>query len=221
MKFDATSVIYCIDLIGTASFAFSGALRVLDRKPDIVGMAILAGATAVGGSTIRDLVLGRQVMCLRDINYPLVILLSVVVTFLFPNSLRKRERIFMLSDALGLGTFAALTAEAAWNTADMNWLSVLMVATFTGCAGGVIRDVVAQKRTLVLNNELYVTPIIIGAAGLMLARVMGAGNLGGLFTAMSITIGVRLLAIAFDWRLPRVFVSVEEPGPAAAVNREE
>ncbi len=221
MKFDAASVIYCIDLIGTASFAFSGALRVLDRKPDIVGMIILAGATAVGGSTIRDVVLGREVMFLRDINYPLVILLSAAVTFCFPNYLRKRERFFMFSDALGMGTFAALTAQAAWNTPGMNWLSVLMVATFCACAGGVIRDVIAQKRTLVLTNELYVTPMILGAAGLMLARVANAGNMAGLFVAMFITIGVRLLAIIFDWRLPRVLVSIEEPGPAAAVNPKE
>ena len=85
MPLDITAP-YVLDLVGTASFAFSGALRGLRRRPDIVGMTVLAGATAVGGGVIRDLVLDRPVVMLADMNYPLVILLSVIVTALFPAS---------------------------------------------------------------------------------------------------------------------------------------
>ena len=77
-------VLHAIDLFGTASFAFSGALRAIDRRPDFVGMVILAGATAVGGGVLRDLILQRQTFILTNGEYPLVIVLGAVVTFLFP-----------------------------------------------------------------------------------------------------------------------------------------
>ena len=72
-------ILHAIDLFGTASFAFSGALRAIDRRPDFVGMVILAGATAVGGGVLRDLILQRQTFILTNGEYPLVIVLSVTV----------------------------------------------------------------------------------------------------------------------------------------------
>jgi len=204
VKIDPNAIIYAIDLVGTASFAFSGALRVLDKKPDFVGMLILASATAVGGSVLRDVVLSREVMILRDWGYPLVILFGTLVTYLFPASVRRRENLFKCSDAIGIGVFSAITASVTWNTPGINPLSVLLVASITGCAGGVVRDVMAGKTTLVLSNELYVTPIIIGAAALILVQSLGAGTLTGLFTAMLVATTIRLLAIRFNWRLRRV-----------------
>src|SRR5512135_1160055 len=109
MEISPASIIYAIDLFGTASFAFSGALRVIDRRPDFVGMLMLAGATAAGGSVLRDVILNRDVAMLRDWGYPIVILASVVVTFLFPRELIRRESIFKYFDAIGLGVFSAIT----------------------------------------------------------------------------------------------------------------
>lgn len=74
----------------------------------------------------------------------------------------------------------------------------------TGCAGGVIRDLITGEETLVMANELYLTPMILGAAALMAVRATGAGPMAGFFAAMTVTLAVRTLAIAFDWRMPRV-----------------
>jgi uncharacterized membrane protein YeiH len=204
MPVDPQRVIYVFDLFGTASFAFSGAIRAMDRRPDFVGMLILAGATAVGGSVLRDVFLSRNVMILHDWGYPLVILLSVIATCLFPLALCRKERFFKCFDAVGLGTFSAITANAAWGSPGINPLSILFVATFTGCAGGVIRDLLIQKQTLVLANELYVTPVVIGAAGLMVVRAAGFSELAGCTVAMPLAAGIRLMAIYWDWRLPRI-----------------
>ena len=204
MHMDPHRIVYVIDLFGTASFAFSGAIRAVDRRPDFVGMLILAGATAVGGSVLRDVVLHRDVMILHDYGYPLVILLSVIATCLFPATLCRRERVFKCFDAIGLGSFSAITANAAWGVEGIHPLSILFVATFTGCAGGVIRDLLIQKETLVLANELYVTPVVVGAAGLMVARALGLGELAGFAVAMPLAAGIRLMAIYWDWRLPRI-----------------
>ncbi|MGA2258493.1 MAG: TRIC cation channel family protein [Thermoguttaceae bacterium] len=197
-------ILHAIDLFGTASFAFSGALRASDRRPDFVGMVILAGATAVGGGVLRDLILQRQTFILTNGEYPLVIVLSVIITFLFPHSVLQRERLFKYFDAIGLGVFSALTASALWESPQANPLSILFIATFAGCAGGAIRDVIINKPSLVLENEMYVTPVVIGAAGLMAVRVWGGGEMPSFLTAMLLATGIRFAAIHRDWRLPRL-----------------
>jgi uncharacterized membrane protein YeiH len=200
----AADVIHVVDLLGTASFALSGALRAADRRPDFVGMLILAASTAVGGGILRDVVLKRDIVFLQDMGYPLVIVLSVTAVFLFPLHLIRRERVFRYFDAIGLGVFSASTAAVTWHTPGVNPLSVLFVATATGCAGGVVRDLMIHKPTLVMANELYVTPAILGAAALMVAERLGAGPLATFAAAMIVTTTLRMLAIRFEWRLPRI-----------------
>ena len=215
------NAIYAVDLVGTASFAFSGALRAADRRPDLVGMLILAAATAAGGSVFRDVVLNRDVAMLRDGGYPAVILLATVLTFFFPSSVSRRERLFKYSDAIGLGIFSAFTASAAWQTPGIHPLAVLFVATAAGCAGGVVRDLIIRKDTLVLTNELYVTPMIVGTAALMAVETLGGGRMAGFFTALGVTTLIRLLAIRFDWRLPRMTAGGSAPAggePGARVD---
>lgn len=200
----ADNLIHAIDLLGTGSFAVSGALRAIDRRPDFVGMLILASTTAVGGGVLRDVVLKRDILFLHDWGYPLVILLSVIVVCLFPLHVMRRERMFSYFDAIGLGVFSASTAAVTWHTQGVNALSVLFMATATGCAGGVVRDLLIHKPSLVLANELYVTPAILGAAALMIAEFAGAPALVAFCLAMMVTTVLRILAIHYDWRLPRI-----------------
>ncbi len=141
---------------------------------------------------------------LVDGAYPLVIILCTVAAFFFPIIIRRRERWLRYFDAIGLGVFSALTASAACQTPSINWLSILFLSMFTGCAGGVIRDVLIQKPSLVLQNELYVTPVVVGTTGLLIVRMLGGGELACLLVAMLLTSVLRILAIHYDWRLPRL-----------------
>jgi uncharacterized membrane protein YeiH len=200
----AFNALYAIDLLGTAGFAISGALRAIDRRPDYVGMLILATSAAAGGGVLRDVVLKRDILFLHDVGYPLAVLVSVVAVCMFPLHLLRRERVFRYFDAVGLGVFSASTAAVTWHTPGVNALSVLFVATAAGCAGGVIRDLMIGKPTLVLTNELYVTPAIFGAAALMAAEVLGAPAPVPFALAMTITTAIRMAAIRWDWRLPRI-----------------
>ena len=209
----ASSLIYSLDLFGTASFAFSGALRAVDRKPDFVGMLILAGATAVGGSIFRDAILDRPAVVFKDPGYAYVILFSVIVTFFFTNFVLKRGKLFQYFDAVGFGIYSAITATYAWGVLGYHPLSVILLASFTGCAGGVVRDLIIQKPTVVLSDELYLTPMIFGTIAMMLSRhFLGFGEIAGFFTAFGITLSLRLGAVIYDWRLPRVFLISSESG---------
>lgn len=215
MESISSKIIYCLDLFGTMSFAFSGAIRAVDRRPDIIGMLILAGATAIGGATLRDTVLNRDVMILKDPTYSTLIVLSVLITFFFPRSMVKGGKLFQYFDAVGLGVFSAITANVAWGECNMHPLPIILIACFCGCAGGVVRDLVIQKPTVILSNELVVTPVIIGAISLITIRTLGFGEMVGFFSAVIIGTGLRILAIVYHIRMPRLFYT-ESPREAAA-----
>jgi uncharacterized membrane protein YeiH len=178
----------------------------VDRRPDLIGMLILATVTAVGGGVLRDLLLRRDPVFLRDGAYALAIVLPAVAVFFFPRALLRRETAFKYFDAVGLGVFSAITAAVTYH-AGVNPLAVLLVATVVGCAGGIVRDVIIGRASLVLSNELYVTPVLLGAGVLMVAERLGAPSGTAFYAAMAFTTGMRVAAIVWDWRLPRVLVA--------------
>ena len=204
MDITSHGIIYMLDLLGIASFAFSGALRAIRRRPDLVGITILAGATAIGGGMIRDALLGGGAGMLRDWRYPAVILASALVTAIFPKKLTERETFFKYFDALGLGIFSAIGATIALRS-GLGFLWAMFVAGITGAGGGVVRDVLLNEMPLVLYKEVYITAVAIGAAALCIGRqFFGLGELTGFFLGMTITITIRAAAIYRSWSLPRV-----------------
>ena len=198
------NITYILDLVGTASFAFSGALRVLHKRPDIVGLRVVAGATAIGGSVVRDVILNREVLMLQDIVYPLIILASVLVAFLFPGTLGRNQVFFKYFDAVGLGVFAAIGARIAWQTPGINVVSVVFIAAISGSGGGIIRDVLLNEMPLVLYKEIYILAVVIGAAAFMLTTKLTSNPTVGFVVGMVVTITIRTLAIWRNWTLPRL-----------------
>jgi uncharacterized membrane protein YeiH len=202
-----SAALYILDLIGVGSFAFSGALRAIRRRPDFIGMTILAGATAIGGGMIRDLLLGGKAEMLHNWHYPAVILLSALITILFPSAVIEQITFFKYFDALGLGIFSAIGATVALQN-GLGFLWVLFIAAITGAGGGVVRDVLLNEMPLVLYREIYITAVALGATALWIARhYCGAGELTGFYLAMIITITVRITAIQKGWTLPRINVT--------------
>lgn len=193
-----------LDLFGTGAFAFSGALRVVDRRPDFVGMLVLAAATAIGGGMFRDIALNRDPVAFHNIGYPIVIIISVCVTFFFPVSIFRHRELFKYFDAVGLGALSAFTAQIAWEM-QLNPLAVIMLAAFSSCAGGVVRDVMIQKPTIILETDFYITPVVLGSVGLMIAASLGANEIVAAATAFLLTVVMRISSIVWDLRLPRVF----------------
>lgn len=203
-------VIYGFDLIGTAAFAISGALRAMDRRPDFIGMLLLAGITAIGGGMIRDAILGREAAVLSDPAYFWMILAPVVLIYFYPSSFWKRADLFNYFDAFGYGAFAGVAANIGVQL-GMNLFAVLILAVLTGCGGGVIRDVILSKPSQPLNDELYVIPVLLGATALYLWNWFPVLPLSseqmktwGFLIAFILTTGGRLVAIVWNIHLPRV-----------------
>jgi hypothetical protein len=114
-------------------------------------------------------------------------------------------------EIVGVAAFAASGAIVALEK-RLDVFGILVLSTVTAVGGGVIRDVVIKKETLVLSNELYVTPVIFGAASLMAAQAVGVNPTVAFVIAMLVTTGLRVLSIQYDWRLPRVlFIALDDP----------
>jgi uncharacterized membrane protein YeiH len=199
----AMNIIYLLDLVGTTAFAASGAWVGVRKHMDLFGVLVLGVVTAVGGGTLRDLLLGdTPPFSLKDENY-IYIAISVSL-IVFANRVRFKllEKPLLYFDAVGLGTFVVIGTTKALDF-QLGWLGAILMGVMTGTAGGVFRDVLANQVPLILRREIYASACVAGGALLVILEQSGAGRLVAALLAAGTVIIVRLLAIRYDWGLPR------------------
>jgi uncharacterized membrane protein YeiH len=196
-----------LDLIGIFAFAVSGALMAIRRNHDVVGIALLAGVTALGGGVLRDLVLGdAPPPAFTQWPYLVVPLTAAAVTFLAHPELARLGRTLLVFDAAGLGLFCvAGTVKAVDHGLGPVASAVLGVTTAVG--GGVLRDITARETPALVRpgSELYAIPAFVGA--LVVAVIASAGALTpALGAALAVAIFVvRVLALHRHWHGPRMW----------------
>src|SRR6476659_7619447 len=162
-------------MIGVFAFALSGALLAVRQKFDIVGMAVLATVTAVGGGVIRDVLIGDiPPAALTDPWSLLLPLVATVLTFFFHPRVARMGRTVQLFDAIGLGVFCA-TATTKAAAAGISPIAAVLLGTITGVGGGSLRDLLAGQTPSVLrqDSQLYVTPAIAGSVLVAVAYPLG------------------------------------------------
>ena len=195
--------IYFFDLWCTAVFALSGALAAGRHRMDPFGVIVLASVTAVGGGSIRDALIGATpVFWIRDPNYIIVILATVLACLLLVRRPRKvPEYILPVADAFGLALFTVIGAEKALNMGLSGMIAVVM-GLITGVGGGIIRDLLCRQVPMVLRTEVYATASIIGGIGYTVSLAYGMGEKTALFLAMTSALFIRLSAIKWHLSLP-------------------
>jgi uncharacterized membrane protein YeiH len=195
-------ILYVLDLVGVAVFAVSGALAAGRRGLDLLGVMVIAAMTAVGGGTLRDLLLNRHpVFWVTDAKYLIVIVVAALLTVLYVRVLPVPADALLVADALGLALFAmsgAQIAEAAGRPA----IIVVLMGTMTGVAGGVLRDVLTAQIPLVLRRDIYATAAIAGIALYLLAQSLGMRRAWAFGLGIVAVAGLRLLAIRRGLQLP-------------------
>lgn len=196
-------LLYWLDIFGTAVFAFSGALMAGRYKLDPFGVMVLATVTAIGGGTIRDLVIGASpVFWVVKPVYLWVILATSIFTIVFIRRPRRiPHRFLLVSDALGLGLFAVLGCAKSLTYGVPTGVAIMMGA-ITGVAGGMIRDVLCNEIPLVLQKEIYATAAILGAGSYVLFRAFNIADNVALIAAISAALMLRLAAIYWQVTLP-------------------
>ena len=193
-------------LVGVFAFALSGALLAVREEFDIVGMAVLATVTAVGGGVIRDVLIGDvPPAALTDPLSLLLPLAAAVLTFFFHPRVARMGRTVQLFDAVGLGVFCA-TATTKAATAGLPFMAAVLLGTITGVGGGILRDVLAGQTPSVLSRDsgLYAIPAVAGSVVVAVAYSYGHSNTAIQAVAAVGICGFRLLALKFKWHAPVV-----------------
>lgn len=195
--------IYFFDLCGTAVFALSGALAAGRHRMDPFGVIVLASVTAVGGGSIRDALIGATpVFWIRDPNYIIVILSTVLACLILVRRPRRVPRYTLpVADAFGLALFTVIGAEKALNMGLSGMIAVVM-GLITGVGGGIIRDLLCRQVPMVLRTEIYATASIIGGIGYTVSIAYGMGEKIALILAMVSALIIRLSAIKWHVSLP-------------------
>lgn len=192
-----------LDYLGTFAFAVSGALKAARRQMDIFGLIVLAVVTAIGGGTLRDMMLGQQPFWFHDANYILLSLIAAIGVFLLYRLIAKGETVLLWFDAIGLGAFTVIGAGHALE-AGLGLVGTVALATLTGIGGGIIRDVLAADIPVVLRKEVYASAAIIGA---ILFWLMSHWHVPGAIAtpvAMLVVVAIRLLSLHYQIGLPKM-----------------
>lgn len=206
--------LYALDLFGVAIFAASGALAGIAANFDLLGILVLASITAVGGGTMRDVLLNKHpIFWIRDAGPLYTILAATAVTLVWVHLLPVPRHALLVADAVGLGVFALSGAQVAEKAGCRAFVVVLM-GTLTGAGGGVIRDVLSAKAPLILRQDIYASAAIVGiSVYLLLRRTAMPANMAFALGVVTV-VGIRLAAMAWGLGLPVFSVAPQQiPGP--------
>ncbi len=194
-----------IDIIGTSAFAISGVFAAMDKKLDLFGIFIIAFITAIGGGTLRDMLIGDLPVAWISSNYySLVIFISASAALLFYRKFKEASSILLLFDSIGLGFFTILGIQKGIQF-NLSVGLCIALGTITACFGGLIRDIVLNQIPQILQKEIYATACIAG--GILYFLMMKADVRSGSLEAVciSVIVMIRLLAVKNKWSLPGVY----------------
>lgn len=195
---------YYLELAGVAVFAATGVLASRDRDLDLLGVIVVATITAIGGGTLRDVLLDRNpIFWIADTAYLVVIIGAALLTILYLRLRREPGTTLLVADALGLGLFAISGARLAENE-GLGPLIVVLMGTMTGVTGGVLRDVITARVPLILRQDIYATAAILGIVGYLGLQAAGLGRTPAAISGMLFVVVLRLAAIRWGLHLPVV-----------------
>ncbi len=193
-----------LDLIGTLVFAIIGAMAASSKKLDLFGAAFIAFVTAVGGGTIRDLLIGATpVGWMRDESYMLIIFVGVGITFLFQKQVRKLRKTLFLFDTIGIGVFTILVLKKAL-LIEVDPIIAIMMGMFSAVLGGVIRDILINEIPLILRKEIYAMACVAGATLFYFLQKTSLGFEMNTVISIAAIILIRILAIKYKIGLPGI-----------------
>lgn len=191
-----------LDILGTMAFAISGVLTAMHKRLDPFGVFVIAFVTAVGGGTLRDVLIGRTpVGWMQNLEYVYAIIIGFFVAVIFRKKLNRLRTSLFFFDTIGLGVFTLIGLEKG---VEINLHPVICIAlgTMTACFGGVLRDILCNEIPVVFRKEIYATICIIGGCVFFLLRKLDASEDLIYLVTSGVIIALRLMAVIFKWSLP-------------------
>jgi uncharacterized membrane protein YeiH len=196
---------YYIDLLGTLVFAISGALAASDKNMyrDMFGVSFTGFVTAVGGGTLRDMILGTRPAWVADGNYLIVITAGVLIAVFFKYFIFKFRRTFFLFDTMGIALYTVVGVQKSLEH-GVSPLAAIIMGMFTAVMGGVIRDTLINELPLIFRKEIYATACLSGAALFVILKLTGVNDNLNAFSAVMLIFLIRTLSVKYRWTLPKV-----------------
>ncbi|WP_238375117.1 trimeric intracellular cation channel family protein [Vulcanisaeta thermophila] len=209
-------IINVMNYIGIIAFATSGALKAAEKDLDILGAVVLGSSVALAGGIIRDVLVGvTPPVNITYLPYPITaITASLVAYVLYPFIVRVRDSL-MYADAVGLGTFAAIGAEVAFEH-HLNVLGIVLMSAVTAAGGGVVRDILAGEIPTIFKRDIYATVAVMGGVVYVLTEPV-LGNEAAVLTSALLTVLVRVVIILKNW--DRAHITLRVGRAVALMNR--
>ncbi|HAT67441.1 trimeric intracellular cation channel family protein [Aureisphaera sp. CAU 1614] len=198
------SLFLIIDILGTIAFAVSGALTAMNKKLDIFGIFIIAIVTALGGGTLRDVLIDAPVAWMRDLTFVYVIIGATIVAVVFKKKLNYIRKSLFLFDTIGIALYTIVGVEKGI-AADFPPLICIALGTMSACFGGVIRDILCSEIPIIFRKEIYATACIMGGLSYFLLLKTPLSSDVIVILSGSVVITIRLFAVVFKWSLPSIY----------------
>ena len=196
---------FIIDILGTIAFAISGVLVAMDKRLDAFGVFIIAFVTAVGGGTLRDLLIGiKPVGWLNAPMHLLIIVIIVLLAIIFVKQLKYVRKSLFLFDTIGIGLYTMVGIEKGL-AAELPPVMCIALGTITACFGGVIRDILCNEIPVIFRKEIYATVCILGGLVYFLLIQFPIQNTIAYSMAIVTIIIMRVLAVRFKISLPNIY----------------
>jgi uncharacterized membrane protein YeiH len=196
---------YIIDILGTIAFAISGVLIAINKKMDLFGILIIAFVTAIGGGTLRDVLIGQTpVSWMKDMTFTYVILGSAVFAIIVRRKINYLRTSLFLFDTIGIGLYTVVGVEKGIS-AGLHPIICIALGTISACFGGVLRDMLCNEIPVIFRKEIYATACILGGLSYFLLRKLPIDPNVVFAIAGLIVIVMRLFAVKFKIALPSIY----------------
>ncbi|MGB1308245.1 MAG: trimeric intracellular cation channel family protein [Oceanihabitans sp.] len=196
---------YIIDILGTIAFAISGVLIAMHKKMDPFGILIIAFVTAIGGGTLRDVLIGQTpVSWMTNMVFTYVILITTILAVIFRSKINYLRTSLFLFDTIGIGLYTVVGIEKGIS-AGLHPIICIALGTISACFGGVIRDILCNEIPVIFRKEIYATACIIGGLAYFLVKQFPIANDFVFLIAGIVVILIRLIAVKFKITLPSLY----------------
>lgn len=197
--------LYIIEILGTIAFAISGIRMAAARNFDWFGAYVVGLITAIGGGTLRDVLLDIPVFWMQTPMYLAVTAVSLFVVIIFKRALVGGMRTLFLFDAIGLALFVVIGIEKSLACSYPMWVATVM-GVITGSFGGIVRDILINETPLFFRKDIYATACLCGGLFYWIASVIGLPPITQQAGCALVVISLRVLAVHYNWSLPTLKV---------------
>ena len=195
------SVYFILEMLGTLAFAISGIRLASAKRFDWFGAYVVGFTTAIGGGTLRDVMLSMTPFWMLDSIYLVVTAVALGIVIVLGRYLIRLNNTFFIFDAIGLGLFTVVGIEKTLAAGFPLWVAVIM-GTLTGAAGGVLRDILVNEEPLIFRKEIYALACVFGGVVFWACEQVGISGAVLQITTAAAVIALRIVAVHYGLKLP-------------------